>query len=194
MEGSAVFDFTTFPVLITHRLILRAFVPEDAADLYAFRSDAYAQRYNDPPLTELSQAEALIQWMIKGFAAQEIIQWAVALRENNRAIGLFGFNSWDRGHNRASIGYNLARDYWKHGLSKEALNAMLGFGFKDMHLNRIEAETVTSNTESVRLLERSGFHLDGVRREFTLEEDGTYHGSAIYSLLRREYFPEGVPK
>jgi len=59
-----------------------------------------------------------------------------------------------------------------------------------MHLNRIESQTVASNTESVRLLERSGFYLDGIRREFTLEEDGTYHGAAIYSLLRHEYFPE----
>jgi len=194
MERPTVFDFTTFPVLITQRLILRAFVSEDATDLYAFRSDTYAQRYNDPPLTDLSQADALIQWMIEGFAAQEIIQWAVALRANNRVIGLFGFNSWDRGHNRASIGYNLAREYWGQGISKEALKAMLGFGFEDMHLNRIEAETVASNTESVRLLERSGFYLDGIRREFTLEEDGAYHGGAIYSLLRREYFLEDVPE
>ena len=194
MERPAIFDFAAFPVLNTKRLILRAFVPEDAADLYAFRSDAYAQRYNDPPLTDLSQADALIQWMNQGFAAQEMITWAVALRENNRAIGLFGFNSWDRGHNRASIGYNLAREYWGQGLSKEALKAMLGFGFENMHLNRIESETVASNTESVRLLERSGFYLDGIRREFTLEEDGTYHGGAIYSLLRREYSPEGVPE
>ena len=189
-----MFDFTAFPVLNTQRLILRAFVPEDAADLYAFRSDAYAQRYNDPPLTNLSQADALIQWMNEGFAAHEMILWAVALRENNRAIGLFGFNKWDRGHNRASIGYNLAREHWGQGLSKEALKAMLGFGFERMHVNRIESETVASNTESVRLLERSGFYLDGVRREFTLEEDGTYHGGAIYSLLRHEYFPESGPE
>jgi ribosomal-protein-alanine N-acetyltransferase len=77
---------------------------------------------------------------------------------------------------------------------KEALKAMLGFGFERMHLNRIESETVASNTESVRLLERSVFSLDGIRREFTLEEDGTYHGGAIYSLLRHEYFPESGPK
>ena len=63
-----------------------------------------------------------------------------------------------------------------------------------MHLNRIESQTVASNTESVRLLERSGFYLEGIRREFTLEEDGTYHGGAMYSLLRREYFSEGTPK
>jgi RimJ/RimL family protein N-acetyltransferase len=84
--------------------------------------------------------------------------------------------------------------WWGQGISKEALQAMLGFGFEDMHLNRIEAETVASNTESVRLLERSGFYLDGIRREFTLEEDGAYHGGAIHSLLRREYFPEDVPE
>jgi ribosomal-protein-alanine N-acetyltransferase len=184
----SLFDFSFFPVLTTERLVLRAFVPEDASDLYAFRSDVFAQKFNDPPMTDLPEAYQLIKWMNDGFAAHEMIQWAVVLRETNRVIGLFGFNSWDRGHNRAAIGYNLDREYWGQGLSKEALAAMLRFGFENMWLNRIESETVADNTESVRLLERSGFHLDGVRREFTLEEDGTYHGGAIYSILRREYF------
>ena len=37
------------------------------------------------------------------------------------------------------------------------------------------------------LLERLGFQLEGLRREYSLEEDGELHGSAIFGLLRREY-------
>lgn len=188
MSAPPLFDFSTFPILCTPRLTLRAFKAADAPDLFAFRNDAYAQRFNDPPMTEPFEADALIQWMLDGFAAHQMIQWAVARREDDRVIGLFGFNYWDRGHNRAGIGYNLAREHWGQRLSKEALAAMLKFGFENMSLNRIEAETVAVNTESVRLLSQSGFQLDGIRREYTLEDDGQYAGGAIYSILRSDYF------
>jgi ribosomal-protein-alanine N-acetyltransferase len=56
-----------------------------------------------------------------------------------------------------------------------------------MQLHRIEAATIVDNTRSVRLLERLGFRREGVRREYSLEEDGAYHDSAIYGLLRREF-------
>jgi RimJ/RimL family protein N-acetyltransferase len=34
------------PVLVTERLVLRGIVADDAADLFAFRSDPVEQRYN----------------------------------------------------------------------------------------------------------------------------------------------------
>ena len=187
MSDLPIFDFSIFPTLTTERLVLRAFVPDDAPDLFAFRSDAIEQKFNDTAMTDISEAHHLIEWMNDGFAAQQQIQWAVTLHDANHVIGLFGFNSWDRYHRRAEVGYDLARAYWGQRLASEALRAILNFGFERMQLNRVEAGTVADNTESVRLLTRIGFKLDGIRREYTWEEDGTYHGGAIYSLLRREF-------
>jgi RimJ/RimL family protein N-acetyltransferase len=56
-----------------------------------------------------------------------------------------------------------------------------------MGLNRIEAETIEDNRESRWMLDKLGFVLEGVRREYSLEDDGKYHGSAMYGLLRSEY-------
>ena len=61
------------------------------------------------------------------------------------------------------------------------------FGFERMGLNRIEVETIEDNHESRRMLEKLGFILEGIRREYSLEDDGDYHGSAMYGLLRSEY-------
>jgi [ribosomal protein S5]-alanine N-acetyltransferase len=56
-----------------------------------------------------------------------------------------------------------------------------------MQLNRVEAQTIVDNLASVRLLLRLGFRQEGVRREYSLEEDGALHDSAIYALLRGDH-------
>jgi ribosomal-protein-alanine N-acetyltransferase len=96
---------------------------------------------------------------------------------------LFGFQNWDRYHRRAELGYDLARDLWGQGLASEALTAVIRFGFSDMQLNRIEAQTIADNESSTRLLRRLGFVLEGTRRSYSWEEDGTFHDGAIYGLL-----------
>lgn len=183
------FDFSHFPLLTTERLLLRELRLSDAADLLLFRGDPYVQRFNGPVYQSVEEAEASIQEAQREYEQREDIGWAVTLKEVDRAIGHFGFHSWDHYHRRAEVGYDLARTFWGQGIATEALGAILRFGFDRMNLNHIYAGTIADNHESVRLLERLGFQRDGTRRKFSWEDDGTFHDSALYSLLRDEYSP-----
>lgn len=181
-----MFDFARFPVLTTARLILRELTANDASDVLVFRSDPEVQRYNSEPLRELSQSHALIEEIRGVYASGTGIIWAVVLAHTGRVVGISGFSSWDRYHRRADIGYDLARDWWGHGLATEALDAILAFGSSEMSLHRIEAQTIADNHASVRLLDRLGFRREGTRRSYSLEEDGTFHDGAIYGLVLDE--------
>lgn len=182
-----MFDFSAFPVLSTDRLVLREWVPSDAADMFSFRSDPVAQIYNSEPMREVSEATALIEGFRADFTAGERIQWAVTVRPDDRPVGTFGFNSWQRFHRHAELGYDLARTHWGRGLAYEGVAAIVGFGFAEMGLHRIECQTILDNVRSVRLLERLGFQREGVRREYSLEEDGVFHASTVWGLLEQEY-------
>ena len=184
-----IFDFSAFPTLTTDRVVLRELEPSDAADVFVWRSDPVVQKYNSEPMREVAQAAALIDELRGDFAAERAIEWAVTLPRDGRAIGLFGFVSWQRCHHRANIGYDLRRDHWGRGIATAALDAILRFGFERMGLHRVEATTIADNHGSVRLLGRLGFQREGLRREHSLEEDGTYHDGAVYGLLRQEYRP-----
>lgn len=83
---TARFDFSTFPTLATDRLVLREFRVDDAGDLFAFRSDADEQKYNNEPLTHVDQAVAMIADLHAGYAAQTAIPWAVASRDDDRVM------------------------------------------------------------------------------------------------------------
>jgi [ribosomal protein S5]-alanine N-acetyltransferase len=178
-----VFDFSSFPTLVTDRVMLRQLRSDDAADVLVFRSDPEAQRFNSEPLRTLEQSAALIDELLGAYANQSAVPWALTLRESGRVVGLCGYNCWNRYHRRAEIGYDLARDVWGQGLATESLAAVVQFGFSQMELNRIEAQTISDNERSVRLLGRLGFALEGLRRQHSWEEDGTFHDGAIYGLL-----------
>jgi ribosomal-protein-alanine N-acetyltransferase len=187
------FEAASFPSLTTRRLILREVVDADADDLLVFRGDAEVQRYNLEPMKTSVEALSLVRTMQGWFASRYAIQWGITLRGEDRVLGLCGLHDWSRNHRRASLGYDLARSHWGRGIATEAMHAVLRYGFEQMDLDRIEAVTIVDNTRSIRLLERLGFALEGVRRESSLEEDGLFHGSAIYGLLRSEYSPILAP-
>ena len=181
------FDFSRFPTLRGDHTILRELEPADAADVFAFRSDAEVQRYNSEPMQDVVEAAALIDKLREECMGHRAFHWAITHRESPRVIGLAGLVSWEPYHRRAEIGYDLRRDRWGQGLATDAVRAMLKFAFTELDLNRAEAQTIADNHQSVKLLQRLGFRWEGVRRAYSWEEDGNFHDGAIYGLLRHEH-------
>ena len=182
-----IFNFGPFPTLETDRLVLRELDLDDAAAVYAFRSDEEVARYNsDPPYTSINQARQLIADIRKSYSKKMSLRWGVVLKGESDVIGMCGYNYWNQTDRRGSIGYDLAQPYWHRGIMSEAVRAVVAFGFDQMHLNRIEADCTAENEASARLLRRLGFQQEGVEREQYFE-DGRFWDLLLFSLLRREY-------
>jgi len=180
-------EFSTYPTLMTERLILREVRLADAADVLVFRGDAYVQRFNSEPLKTIEEAVLFIQEAQQQRATQAGFGWGITLRGEDRVLGGVSLHSWSHYHRRAEVGYDLARARWGQGIGTEAVRAVLHFGFSQLNLNRIEAATIADNHESVNLLKKLGFTLEGIRRGYSWEEDGTFHDSAMFGLLRDEF-------
>lgn len=175
------------PTLTTDRLILRPPVPEDAEDMLVFRGDPVVQKYNSVPLAHVDDARGYIEkWLLECKSGKRKI-WGITLKGDGTMIGMVGLGSWIKHDRRADVGYDLAQAYWGRGIGTEAVRAAVGFGFEHMNLNRIEAGTVADNIASVRLLEKLGFTREGTLREYSLEEDGSFHDEANYGILKREF-------
>lgn len=182
-----MFDFTTFPTLTTGRLLLRAVTADDAPDIFSFRSDPEVQKYNSEPMKDVAEAVNLIHELHQGYKDQHSISWGITLRDEQRVLGLCSIHQWNRYHRRAEIGYDLAQSHWGRGIGGEAVGATVRFGFQQLAVHRLEAYTIIDNLASVRMLEKLGFQLEGVRREYSWEEDGAFHGSGVFGLLRHEH-------
>ena len=102
------FDFTTFPVLTTQRLVLRELQLSDEADVLVFRGDAIVQKYDDPVIHTVEEAETFIDELHEEYLAQRGINWGVTLSSQGVVLGVFSLHHWSQYHRRAEAGYGLA--------------------------------------------------------------------------------------
>ena len=181
--------FERFPVLETERLHLRESRPEDAqATLAVLSSEDVCRYYDLSPLTLLDEAVGLIAGRAAAFMREERIRWALARREDDVVIGSCGLSRWDEEAGQAEVGYELAPAWQGQGLMREALSAVLTFGFQQMQLQKVEANVVPENGPSLRLLRRLGFREVELRRG-----RGFWKGQShdlLHHLLHREDWHE----
>ncbi len=182
-----MFDFQEFPIIQTERLILRQMTLKDTDAVFAIRSDYEVTKYNiGKAYTEKSQAEDLIKGIQEEYEEQKAVRWGITLKAENTVIGMTGFNYWHQVDNRGSIGFDLAQAYWRKGIMREAVTAMINFGFAEMKLHRIEADASRYNTASIGLLKSLGFQQEGIQRE-QYYEDGAYHDLLMFALLEGDW-------
>lgn len=144
----------------TERLIMRAPVLADAADLFEVFSDAQAMRYwSKPVFTDPAQVQEYIE-AVRGADSASTAEFVVEFE--GRVVGKAGF--W----RIPEVGYILHPDVWRRGLGEEALRALIGYGFGTLKLPRITADVDPNNAASLALLGKLGFVETG-RAQNTLQ-------------------------
>ncbi|GAB4209538.1 MAG: GNAT family protein [Roseiflexaceae bacterium] len=181
--------FTTFPVLETERLVLRALTLDDADAMFASRSDPQVIRYfGTLPMTAHEQAAEQIERVLTDYREQNGIRWAITRRGDDYMIGSCGFWRLVKPHFRAELGYDLLPQWWGQGIMTEAIMAVLRFAFTTMGLHSIEAQIHPDNIASRRVLEKLGFVQEGYFREnyYDVVEE-RFTDTAVFSLLKSEF-------
>lgn len=181
-------DSSNFPSLGAERLWLREIVDADAPALLALHGPSeHMQWFGNEPLTDLEGARQ----MVRTFAgwrqlANPGTRWGIELKTAPGLVGSCGLFAWNRNWRKCSIGYELAAPVCGQGLMREALEAVIDWGFVHMGLNRIEAQVHELNAASLKLLERLGFVPEGRLREVGYW-GGRHHDLLQFSLLAAEW-------
>lgn len=181
------FDFSSFPTLTTRRLILRDMRLSDESAVFDIRRDYAVTQYNiGAPYTQHRQAYRLLEGILAEYRTQTALRWGITRPDDDMVIGMLGYNYWIRDDNRASIGFDLHRSFWRQGMMSEALRAILNFGFTHMALNRVEADASIKNVASIKLMQSLGFVVEGCQRQQYRFED-QYHDLVLLGLLHHEW-------
>lgn len=156
------FRFKPFPVLQTQRLELRRLTNDDAWELLLLRSNSIVNEFIDRPLMiTFGEAETFIRLTNDKIDRQEVIYWAVVLKENkNRVIGTICLWNLSYEHELGELGYELHPDLHAKGFMQEAVEAVIKYGFEKMKLRTITALPQKENARSIQLLKRNRFRLD----------------------------------
>jgi len=179
-------NFSPFPEIKTKRLLLRRMTDADAPALLFMRSDERVMKYiGRNKMKTLEEATTFIQKINGSVDTNESIMWAISFQEEPAImIGTICFWNILKDHFRAEVGYMLHPDLWGKGIMKEAVMAVIDFGFKEMKLHGIEGHINPDNAVSGIVLEKCGF----VREAYFKENfyfNGKFSDSAIYCLLAK---------
>lgn len=135
----------------------------------------------DDYFTEAGQRvaiEALLAQQVTGSAVPMVI-----IDGSRDAVGTFSIASIIRGaFQSCSVGYWLAEQAQGRGLATAALRQAVELAYADLRLHRIQAETLTHNVRSQRVLERVGFEQYGEARSY-MHIAGEWQDNVLYQLL-----------
>lgn len=149
---------------------LRALEPEDLDFVYDIE--------NDTSLWELSETQTpysryLISQYLENahldiFEAKQLRLVICDTKDN--AIGLIDVFDYNIKNKRAGIGIIIKNesDRFK-GYGKEALDLLVNYCFKTLHLHQVYSNVAESNLASLKLFENNGFKKIGLKKDWSFD-------------------------
>lgn len=173
-------------ILETDRLFLKELNSEIVHYLFTSCSDDEIASYMALKVQELAVERYKFE---NGLTTHQMSfkNFLILDKTNDRVIGKCGFHTWYAQHSRAEIGYSIIDENDKgKGYMKEAMKAIIRYGFEEMKLNRIEAFISPNNTASLKLTRGMGFTEEGTLREHYYKYP-QIEDSVCFSMLKSEY-------
>jgi [ribosomal protein S5]-alanine N-acetyltransferase len=142
-------------VLVTERLQVTTWRPEDVDEVHDLHSDPETMRWIRHGRTETrDEVETLLASYLREQQDRGWTKWRVA-NHQGVLVGRAGFGSYHHGNGR-ELGYTLRRDVWGRGLATEVATGLVNW-HREQADAQLWAFAAVENTASCRVLEKVGF-------------------------------------
>jgi len=169
------------------------FIPGDDVDLHTIEEedlDFLQRNVNDPRVwrrigraqpVNTQQEREFLEEVVAGDDGVHLLVCA-----DGEPVGTVGLNDLGGQGGSAELGYWVAPEHHRQGYATAAASLLVGYGFDQLGLHRVEARVYEFNDPSKTVLERVGFTHEGVHREAAFV-DGVYRDTHWYGLLEAEW-------
>lgn len=181
-------SFDMGPVLTSDRLILKLPQQADFADWSALRQVSREGLVPFEPKwaeNELSRDSfrLRLRFYQREFRDNSGYPFFIFTKEGNNLVGGITLSNVRRGVTQSgSIGYWIGKPYQKNGYMAEAVLALAAYAFRELGLHRIDAASLPENIASIRVLEKCGFHNEGLARQY-LCINGRWQDHVLFGLI-----------
>ena len=167
----------------TPRLIVRSFMPEDAADLHDIFGDAVTMENCEPAYDFEKTRKFLTSFCMERHGAVAAVH-----KESGKVIGYILFNEFDEGV--YEMGWIFNRNFWRQGYAYESCKAVIDYAFGQRKAHKIFAEAIDT-VKSVSLMQKLGMQLEGIQRSQTKDNHGAWADLYFYGLLEDDWRNNG---
>ena len=169
------------PPVVAAPVRLRPIALEDIDDWYRYLAVPEVVEHTSWNLRSADELRPMIEWYEAKDPASAI-RFAIVPKAGSRLLGTIGFHTVSVAQHSAEIAYDIAPAHWGQGIATACCRALVPWGFETRGYVRIQATTLDSNAASVRVLQKSGFQLEGKLRNFRSVR-GTPRDFWLYSAI-----------
>jgi RimJ/RimL family protein N-acetyltransferase len=182
-------DFTVKPVLTGEKTVLRPFTEADAERMWEIVNDPEVVRFTFPPDSELTP-ERLRGWYGSRGAQPDRLDLAVTDPADGELLGEVVLYEWDPANRSCTFRTLIGPRGRGRGVGTEATRLIVGHGFEQLGLHRVQLEVYGNNHRALRVYEKAGFVVEGVRREAAWR-DGEWVDEVLMAVLDHEWAAHG---
>lgn len=134
----------------------------DLDDLYALYCDPDIIRYIPDAPRNYAETREELEWHMNGHPKHpELGLWATIHKETNKFIGRCGLLPWTvDGNYEVEVAYTISKAFWGQGLGSEAAQAILNYGFNQLHLTRLICLIDHDNLASKKVATKIGMSFE----------------------------------
>lgn len=171
------------------RLIMKVLNSDNASDVLSFliKNKDEFERYEAKKTTNyytLSYQKNNLKAELSAFRQLKYIRFYVFKKGNeDQIIGTISFsNILPYPYLSASIGYKFDSDFRHLGYASESIMYAISVVFNELKLHRIEAFVMPQNSSSINLLEKIGFHNEGLCKK-SISICGKFEDHLRYAII-----------
>ena len=160
-------------------MILREFKENDIPSIVRHASNSNISKYLTSKFPYPYQTEDAIWWVNSGSK----IGNHKAIDIDGECVGGIGFINGEGEHiYTAQIGYWLGESHWGKGIATKALSIMTEKALTRNNIARLEASVFSPNKASMRVLEKCGYRLEGIKVK-AVYKNSTFMDEFIFAKI-----------
>lgn len=173
------------PTLESERLILSPLNKSFEKDIFEYAQNPEVARYVpwEPHKTLNDTRDFIASMLLRQSSApgQLFFVWVIQDKKTEKAIGTIDFKQ--PAPHVGQIDYALGKDHWGKGIMSEAAQEVRKWAIEHLpNIKRLQAFAVVENVGSTKVMEKIGFHFEGIRKKQTHFKD-EYRDLAYYAEI-----------
>jgi RimJ/RimL family protein N-acetyltransferase len=174
------------PMLCGKTITLRELRASDAPSLFALLTAEEVTRFISPPPSTVEGFERFIAWTLRQRTAGAYACFAVTLKGDDTAIGIFQLRELEPGFATAEWGFAIGSAFWGSGLFAEGAELLVTFAFDVVGVHRLEARAAVQNGRGNGALRKLGAVKEAVLRRSFLKS-GEYLDQNLWTIVDEDW-------
>jgi RimJ/RimL family protein N-acetyltransferase len=149
---------------------IRPWKPEDAGELAGICNNKNIWLHVRDAFPHPYTVADAVEWIRYTTGQTPIKNMAIIYKGN--IAGSIGITPGNDVYRKSiEIGYFVAENYWGKGIATSAVAEILEYVQNGFDVIRIDANVFSNNAASMKVLEKNGFHLEGIRKKAVIKNN-----------------------